>query len=181
MKKEIVVLLGGPSSGKTTLIKSLQKKGFTCYPEISRTIIKKAQDEGIDQLFLENPILFSELLLKGRVQQFEEAVLEKTNIVFIDRGIPDVVAYLNLMGTEYPADFITHCENLKYTTAFMLPPWEEIHITDQERYEDFEQAVAIHHNLKKTYEGFGYHLIDVPKDSVSNRTDFILKNISTQV
>ncbi len=40
MNKEIVVLIGGPSSGKTTLIDALKGKGHTCYPEISREVIK---------------------------------------------------------------------------------------------------------------------------------------------
>lgn len=65
MSKEIIVLIGGPSSGKTTLINTLIEKGHICYPEISREVIKEAQQKGIDQLFLENPLLFSELLLKA--------------------------------------------------------------------------------------------------------------------
>ena len=63
MNKEIVVLIGGPSSGKTTLIEALKEKGHTCYPEISREVIREAQEQGIEQLFLEKPLLFSELLL----------------------------------------------------------------------------------------------------------------------
>ncbi len=59
MGKKIIVIAGGPSSGKTTLINALKEKGHICYPEISRAIIKKAQEQGIDQLFLENPLLFS--------------------------------------------------------------------------------------------------------------------------
>jgi predicted ATPase len=79
MNKEIVVLIGGPSSGKTTLIEALKVKGHTCYPEISREVIKEAQEQGIEQLFLENPLLFSELLLEGRKKQFLSAQNETTS------------------------------------------------------------------------------------------------------
>ena len=94
MNKEIVVLIGGPSSGKTTLIEALKEKGHTCYPEVSREVIREAQEQGIEQLFLEKPLLFSELLLEGRKRQFKEALNEEANIVFLDRGIPDVLAYI---------------------------------------------------------------------------------------
>ena len=60
MNKKIVVLIGGPSSGKTTLIKKLKENGYACYPEVSREVIKEAQENGIEQLFLEQPLLFSE-------------------------------------------------------------------------------------------------------------------------
>ena len=55
-----MVLIGGPSSGKTTLIEALKTKGYTCYPEVSREVIREAQEQGIEQLFLEKPLLFSE-------------------------------------------------------------------------------------------------------------------------
>ena len=81
MNKEIVVLIGGPSSGKTTLIEALKAKGHTCYPEISREVIREAQEQGIEQLFLEKPLLFSELLLEGRKKQYKAALQEEANIV----------------------------------------------------------------------------------------------------
>ena len=98
MNKEIVVLIGGPSSGKTTLIEALKEKGHTCYPEVSREVIREAQEQGIEQLFLEKPLLFSELLLEGRKRQFKEALNEEASIVFLDRGIPDVLAYMHYIG-----------------------------------------------------------------------------------
>ena len=52
---------------------------FTCMPEISRTITKEAQMSGIDQLFLKDPLLFSELLLEGRIAQYERQLLEATD------------------------------------------------------------------------------------------------------
>ena len=51
MNKQIILLIGGPSSGKTTLINHLEKEGFICYPEISREVTLKAREEGIDHLF----------------------------------------------------------------------------------------------------------------------------------
>ena len=141
MSKEIVVLIGGPSSGKTTLIEALKAKGHTCYPEVSREVTKEAQEQGIEQLFLENPLLFSELLLEGRKKQFRSAQNEANSLVFLDRGIPDVLAYMHYIGDSYPAFFDQACKEHKYTSIFVLPPWQDIYVSDAERYENYEQAV----------------------------------------
>src|SRR5690606_41583611 len=61
--KKIILFIGGPGTGKTSLINALQEKGYICYPEISRSVTLEAQKKGIDQLFLTEPLLFSELLL----------------------------------------------------------------------------------------------------------------------
>ena len=95
MQKEIIVIIGGPGTGKTTIIDGLVQNGYCCYPEISRQVTAEAQKQGIEQLFLEKPLLFSELLLEGRKKQFLDAHQEQDNIVFLDRGIPDVVAYMD--------------------------------------------------------------------------------------
>ena len=178
MNKEIVVLIGGPSSGKTTLIEALKEKGHTCYPEVSREVIKEAQEQGITQLFLEKPLLFSELLLEGRKKQFRAAQNETASIVFLDRGIPDVLAYMHYIGDSYPAFFDEACKDHKYNSIFVLPPWKEIYVSDAERYENYEQAVLIHEHLMETYKKYGYSIIEVPKDSIENRIDFIMNYLA---
>ncbi|WP_159777885.1 AAA family ATPase [Flavobacterium sp. 9AF] len=177
MEKEIVVLIGGPSSGKTTLINALVKEGHICYPEISREVIQKAQQEGIEQLFLEKPLLFSEMLLEGRIKQYQQAKLETSNLIFIDRGLPDVIAYMNFIGDSFPEAFHEACLTHKYSKVFVLPPWEEIYTSDQERYESFEQAVEIQMHLENIYQKYGYHLIHVPKDTVENRVSFLMSEL----
>ena len=178
MQKEIIVIIGGPGTGKTTLIDGLVQKGFCCYPEISRQVTAQAQQQGIEQLFLENPLLFSELLLEGRKKQFHDAHQEPHNIVFLDRGIPDVLAYMHYIGDSYPPFFDEACKEHIYTKIFILPPWEDIYVSDQERYENFEQAQLIHDHLVETYQNYGYKLIEVPKDTVDKRILFILDQIS---
>ena len=81
MPKEIIVIIGGPGSGKTSIINELISRGYCCYPEISREVTLKAKADGIDQLFLTNPILFSEMLLEGRVNQFKNAQKEAQEVV----------------------------------------------------------------------------------------------------
>jgi predicted ATPase len=177
MHKEIVVLIGGPSSGKTTLIGKLKENGYVCYPEVSREVIKEAKEKGIEQLFLEQPLLFSELVLEGRKKQFNLAKQEDTSIVFLDRGIPDVLAYMHYIGDSYPAFFDEACKELMYSKIFILPAWKEIYVSDDERYESYEQALLIEKHLVETYKNYGYELIEVPKDTVDNRMQFVLNQL----
>lgn len=169
-----VVITGGPGTGKSTLINELRKQGFVCFEEISRQVIIEAQKEGIDQLFLENPMLFSERLLDGRHQQFIEASAAKSDIVFLDRGVHDVLAYMDFIGDSYPKSFVDICKTSVYDMTFILSPWEAIYKSDNERYESFEQALKIHNHLLRTYKSYNYNLVDVPFGTVKERTGFIL-------
>jgi predicted ATPase len=174
----IIVITGGPGTGKTTIIEGLIEHGYTCFPEISREIINEAQKRGIEQLFLEKPLLFSELLLEGRKKQFIEAKNSKEATLFLDRGIPDILAYMHYIGDSYPAFFDENCKQNRYSKVFLLPPWEAIYVSDMERYENFEQAKLIYSHLKETYESYGYELIEVPHGDLNSRILFILEAIS---
>ena len=178
MDTKKIIITGGPGTGKSTIINELIKRGYACLQEISRQVTLQAQKNGIDQLFLTNPLLFSELLLKGRQQQYIESKNLETDIVFFDRGIPDVLAYMDFIGDVYPESFIHLCKASPYDTVFILKPWEDIYTSDNERYESFEQALQIHDHLVNTYKNYNYTLIDVPFDTVENRTNFILNVVN---
>jgi predicted ATPase len=169
-----IVITGGPGTGKTSIINELIKRNITCLEEISRQVTLDAQKRGIDQLFLTEPLLFSDMLLEGRQKQYVEAETYDSPYIFLDRGIPDVVAYMDFFKTDYPERFVNACEAHTYDHVFILGPWQEIYTSDNERYENFDQAVEIHHCLVDTYSKYGYDLHDVPFESVEKRTDFIL-------
>ena len=172
-----IAIIGGPSSGKTSLINNLKNRGYNCKEEVSREIIKKAKERGIDQIFLDSPIWFSEKLLTKRIKQFKEAEKNIDQYVFFDRGIPDIIAYLDYIKCNYSNIFIEESYKYRYDKVFILPPWKEIYISDNERYETFDQAVEINKFLVKWYTKFGYEIKSIPKLSIENRIDFILDNI----
>lgn len=177
MKTRKIVITGGPGTGKSSIVHELERRGETCLHEISRQVTLEAQKEGIAQLFLEQPLLFSEKLLEGRLAQFHEAAKNKSDPTFLDRGLPDVVAYLEYFKTEYHEDFRETCKNYRYEKIFILPPWKEIYKSDNERYESFEEALKISSYLYSTYRKYGYEPIEVPKLGVKERTDFILNKL----
>ena len=177
MNTKRIVITGGPGTGKSSIINALLERGFTCLEEISREVTLEAQKQGIDQLFLTDPLRFSEELLKGRVHQYRHTFDLKSDTVFFDRGIPDVVAYMDFANMDYPKKFIDACNKHPYDAVFILKPWKAIYKTDNERYENFEEAKIIHKHLVNTYQTYNYQLIDVPFDTVEKRTDYILNII----
>ena len=172
-----IVITGGPGTGKTTLIDELGRRKFECTPEISRQVTKMARKKGIDHLFLEDPLLFSELLLEGREKQYLKATKSSSEIIFFDRGIPDIHAYMNYFGTVYPKIFLEKSRKYRYNTIFLLPPWKEIYITDDIRYETYELSISIYNHLKVSYTELDYEIIEVPFGSIELRADFILKKL----
>ena len=178
MNAKKIVITGGPGTGKSTIISELARRTHVCFEEISRQVTLEARHNGIEQLFLTDPLLFSDLLLKGRLHQFNEAKNCSASHVFLDRGLPDVLAYMDYNKTDHPNYFNEICKANVYDHIFVLAPWQDIYKSNNERYENFEQAIEIHGHLLSTYKNFGYQLVDVPFGSVKTRTDFILETLN---
>ncbi|TCK64891.1 putative ATPase [Winogradskyella wandonensis] len=177
MNPKKIAITGGPGTGKTSIINCLLDKNYICYEEISRQVTLQARQDGIEQLFLTEPLLFSQKLLEGRREQYYKASKETTKVVFLDRGLPDVLAYMDFIGDDYPNHFIEACKTHSYDAVFILPPWEAIFKPDSERYENFEQSISIYQHLQETYSNFGYELNEVPFGTVEERVNFILQTL----
>lgn len=179
MATKRILITGGPGSGKTALIRFLEELDYPVMHEISRQIILEAQQKGIEQLFLKDPVLFSSRLLEARLQQYHGADQLPVSFVFYDRGLPDILAYLNYSKTEFENTFLSACQTHRYDAVFILPPWKSIYRQDNERYETYEQAVEIYTHLRKTYRELGYSCKPVPPGSLQERSDFILEKLKT--
>lgn len=173
------MLIGGPATGKTTVLEALKEEKFHCFEEISREVTLNAQKNGIEQLFLTEPLLFSEMLLEGREMQYLEAEKSSNHFVFFDRGIPDVKAYLDYFKSNYPTTFLEKCQLYSYDYIFHFSPWEAIHTNDNERYESYEESILIDQFIKKTYTDLGYKIINVPFGKLDERCQFILNFLTS--
>jgi|TARA_B100000214_G_C23956224_1_gene622976 predicted ATPase len=171
-----VVLAGGPSTGKTSVLNKLKKLGFKCYDESAREILSEYEKKGSS--FRLNPIKVSEEILKKRDKDFTEArdILCKNNIVFFDRGIHEITAYLRSINSseEYWEELL---KNYDYDMVFFFPSWKDIYIKDKNRVEEYEEATRISPYIDKVYEESSILKIKVPCTSINERVDFILNNI----
>jgi len=178
LKKKRIVITGGPCTGKTSIINFLKKEGYYCFNEISREIIKNYQKAGITQPFLSKPKEFSEQLLTGRIQQYENGSKINQPYLFYDRSIIDILGYMDYAREKTPPSFTKSANTLIYDTVFILPPWKTIFTKDNERLESYEEALKINNSLAITYTKYGYAPIIVPPETIENRAAFILNSIT---
>ncbi|MFP2997529.1 ATP-binding protein [Spongiivirga sp. MCCC 1A20706] len=185
MASNKIVITGGPGTGKTSVINLLEEMGYTCLHEVIRTMTLEAKKLGEIADTASNPIdavddslAFNKKILHQRIDQYRIALENDHELTFLDRGVPDVIAYMDFFDQEYNELFINACEQCVYDKVFILPPWEGIYISDNERFETFEEATAIYHHLVDAYKRFNFDLIEVPLLSVNKRVNFILNHLN---
>jgi predicted ATPase len=168
-----IVISGSPGAGKTSIIMGLKDKGYSVIEEFSRSLIKdtKAQKPN---LFLSDPVGFSKNLLTKRERQYEASeklVHSKQQLVFYDRGLHDIYAYLKAIDNDTQF-FKKKIYSFKYDLVFLARPWKEIFKRDSERLESFEQAKMYYPFIKKTYKKH-HKVIELPEVSIEKRIFFI--------
>jgi len=183
IKNKKIVISGGPGSGKTTLVNLLRNRGHECVEEFSRIIIENAQKKGEKNIFKSEPISFSEEIWKGRKEQYEKFDIywgkAKKPYVFFDRGLHDVVAYLECNGVPYdPHKF--DLSNFPYEMALLLPPWKAIYIKDNERKEDFEETEKLYFYIKNTYQKNNIPIIEIPFQNPELRISTLHKYLDNE-
>lgn len=175
----LYIITGGPGSGKTSLIEALRLHGYACSTEAGRGLIQ-------DQVRINGPalpwrdrLLFAELMLGWEMRSYREAEGSAAP-VFFDRGVPDVLGYLRLIGIPAPEHIQTAALAFRYNRAvFIAPPWREMFRQDRERKQDFEEAVRTYDSLVETYTNLNYTLVEIPRASVAERVTFVLDCVQT--
>jgi predicted ATPase len=169
------VLTGASGAGKSSIIAALKAAGQVCVEEQGRRLVQEALRDGSGATPWQNPGLFMERLLARSVQAFD-AVTERSAPVFFDRGIPECLGHARgLPGGVQPhhRDAVARCHYNR--CVFVAPPWREIYATDAERRHSFEQGVAWHQAELAAYLDCGYELVEVPRGTVEERADFVLR------
>lgn len=172
-----VVITGGPGSGKTSLIEALANAGYGVEPEAGRAIIRQQQSVDGQALPWRDRALFAQRMLEHDIEAHERSRSAATH-VFHDRGVPDVVGYLNLCSLPVPHDMSEAARTLRYhPTVFIAPPWPEIFGQDEERRQDFAEAKRTFDAMTAVYPTYGYELVEVPKATVAERVAFVLDHL----
>ena len=169
-----IVISGGPGGGKTTIINALKQLGYFCYDEISRDLIEKGIKSGKQNLFVEDPIKFSDTLWKKREEQYKNSIIQKKyDKVFFDRSLIDITSYLQFIGKRN-INLEKKLINFNYDVVFLVKPNKKNYRKDSTRYEDYNESIKIHNILKKNYQ-IQFKTINVPYRKLSKRLNFIIE------
>lgn len=176
--KEIItnwnVITGGPCTGKTTVINILSERGYKTTIEHARHYIdmQKITGRTVEEI-RKNEKEFQLGVLNMQIE--EEAILDVNQQVFLDRALPDAMAYYQFLGLEYDDRLIEQCNKYCYSRVFILA---RLPLTnDYARLEDEAEQIRIHNLIIKVYEIFPCPIVHVPVLPAEERVDFILKNL----
>ncbi len=170
----LVVVTGGPGSGKSTLIDALERAGHARTMEAGRGVIRDQMAIGGPALPWKDPRLFAELMLCWELRSYHMAK-SQGDLVFFDRGVPDCIGYLRLLGLPVPGHMRRAAEIHRYSPlVFLAPPWPEIYRQDEERRQDFVEAVRTCEAMIAIYRDLGYELAELPRASIGERMRFVL-------
>lgn len=174
IKTNWYVITGGPGTGKTTVINLLAKRGYKTTIEHARHYIDSMKEEGetVEEIRA-NKRKFQLGVLDMQIKQ--EAELSPDDTVFLDRAIPDAMAYYKFLKLDYDKLLLTAIEQVSYKKIFMLDRLPLVN--DYARTEDEPAQKAIHNLIIDVYESLGFPVIFVPVLNPDDRVDFILKNI----
>lgn len=174
----LIVITGGPGSGKSTLVAALSSRGLHCMSEAGRAIIQDQVAIGGDALPWADRAKFAELMLSWDMRSYRDAAGLSGQVVF-DRGIPDVIGYLALSGLNVAGHFEAAARTFRYRReVFIAPPWPEIYERDAERRQSQDEAEATYHALDVAYRRLGYEPVALPRTSVAARVEFIARAIA---
>ncbi len=173
----LYVITGGPGCGKTTVLRELQNRGFRYAPEVARQIIQEQVESHGAALPWGDRRRYARLMLERSIESYLRHVTV-TEPMFSDRGIPDSLCYARLIGLEDQGGLVQACDQYRYARKiFFAPAWREIYETDTERKQNFEEAVRTAELMRDVYEEYGYEVVELSRTTVSERAEFILKNL----
>ena len=168
------VIAGALSCGKTTLIDALAAQGFRTVPEGARLYLERLRAGGqtTDEISKNLPALQHGI---ADMQLRIEGELPAADIAFLDRAIPDCLAWWRIYGLN-PNELLTECFRNRYASVFILDPLP----IQRNGFRPEDEAVAAFLDawIARDYTSLGYQVVRVPVLSIQERIAFILGRLS---
>ena len=167
------VVTGAPSSGKTALVRELERLGYRVIHEVARAHIERQMERGraleeirADKQSFEKWILHSKIAI--------ETELPKDHLIVLDRAIPDSIAYFEIAGLD-AKEAIKKSPRNRYKGVFLLDrlPYQVDHV----RIEDKALAIKLDRSLERSYRMLGYEVRRIGVMPLGERVRVVVEQI----
>ncbi len=168
------VITGAFCSGKTTTVAALEKMGYKVVHETARVYIDQKLKEGLTiQEIRKDEKAFQDKIIEMKIEI--EKSLDKQDLLFLDRAVPDTYAYYKLHGIPINIALKNLLKKCIYKKVFLLDqlPYE----FDYARTETKKQQDKLHELLKGAYQQLNFEIVKVPVLPIEERVKLILKNL----
>lgn len=168
------VITGGPSSGKSTVIQLLKDLGYKTTKEVARHYIDLQRINGrtteeirINQRQFQHKVLNLQIDL--------ERHLDPNELTFLDRGLPDELAYYQFLNIPPDEKLVEYLKSATYAKIFIMDllPLHK----DYARTEDATAQKTLHQLIIDTYSKREEPIVMVPVLPPKERAEFILANL----
>jgi len=148
--------------------------GYPTIPEAARIFIddemshgRSVEDIRADETEFQRIVLEMKIALEDRIPP--------DRLTFLERGIPDSIAYYKLLGLD-TRPIIDASNHRRYKGIFILEPLE--FVRDYARTEDDETVNMLDGLLYDSYSALGYKVNRVPVlPRISERAQFVLDDL----
>ena len=171
--RRLVVISGCSGGGKSTLLEELARRGQTVVEEPGRRVVKEELVANGSALPWVDLAAFANRVIAMAVADLAAAA-SRPGWVFFDRGIVDAAAALEFHTGEPVLEVVARPHRY-HQRVFLAPPWPEIYAADAERRHGIDTAVAEYDRLRHAYPALGYETAILPKATVAERADFVLR------
>jgi predicted ATPase len=168
------VITGGPSSGKTTTVDMLRDLGHTTTIEHARHYLdlKRVEGKTVEEVRARRREFQHGVLA---MQLDQEASLDPDEIIFLDRAIPDSLAYYRFLDLEPDAELLDALQHVSYRKAFILDLLPLA--ADYARTEDAAAQLRIHALLTEVYQDLSTPVVKVPVLGPADRVAYTLDRL----
>lgn len=170
------VITGAPSSGKTTLINQLAARGFQVAPEGARLYMEGEMAKGHTLEEMRSDMHALQRVFVN-VQVEIESRLPVSACIFLDRALPDCLAWYRVFGVD-PNEFLRECFRYRYASVSILDPLP-VRLNGL-RFQEGNLPTFLHEWHIKDYRALGYQITHVPALPPEARLAFVLQALSGQ-
>jgi len=168
-----IVITGAPCSGKTSVIRALESRGYEVVHEAARALIDEALAQGLTlEKIKADELTFEKRILSAKIAT--ESSLNPEHPVFLDRAIPDSIAYFRHAGFDI-TEALASSRLFQYKKIFLFD--RLLFKKDAVRSEDIAAATELDRLLEDSYRMLGYSVTRVPVMTMAERTAFILRHL----